>query len=236
MQRFSLQPLARPLFCHNCIDRIEHSNRVHSLFMTEPTGSAMLTIQQGQLLVRLARQQIEQHLGVQPDRLVTDEELEHPAFHRKQGVFVTLHKRYDLRGCIGSLAAVEGIVDGVKRNALNAAFHDHRFEPLTAVELPALHVEVSVLTDPEPLRYESADDLLRLLRPGTDGVILKGGKGESATFLPQVWQQLPAVEQFLGHLCRKAGLADGVWRSGVLQILTYQVQSFEESRSGGKEL
>jgi AMMECR1 domain-containing protein len=97
-------------------------------------------------------------------------------------------------------------------------------------------VEVSVLTDPEPLRYESADDLLRLLRPGTDGVILKGVKGESATFLPQVWQQLPAVEQFLGHLCRKAGLADGVWRSGGLQILTYQVQSFEESRSGGKEL
>jgi len=63
------------------------------------------------------------------------------------------------------------------------------------------------------------------------------GRGEeSATFLPQVWQQLPAPEQFLGHLCRKAGLAEGAWRSGTLEILIYQVQSFEESRSGGKEL
>jgi AMMECR1 domain-containing protein len=50
-----------------------------------------------------------------------------------------------------------------------------------------------------------------------------------------VWHQLPASEQFLGHLCRKAGLAEGVWRTATLQILTYQVQSFEESRSGGKK-
>ena len=204
--------------------------------MTEPTANAMLTPQQGQVLVRLARQQIEQHLGVKPDRPVTAEELEAAAFHHRRGVFVTLHKQRDLRGCIGSLAAVESIVDGIKRNALNAAFHDYRFKPLTAGELPALHVEISVLTDPEPLGYEDADHLLRLLRPGRDGVILKGPRGESATFLPQVWQQLPAPEQFLGHLCRKAGLADGAWRSGTLEILTYQVQSFEESRSGGKEL
>jgi AmmeMemoRadiSam system protein A len=204
--------------------------------MTEPTANAMLTPQQGQVLVRLARQQIEQHLGVKPDRPVTAEDLEAAAFHHRQGVFVTLHKQGDLRGCIGSLAAVESVVDGIKRNALNAAFHDYRFKPLTAGELSALHVEVSVLTDPEPLGYEDADHLLRLLHPGRDGVILKGPRGESATFLPQVWQQLPAPEQFLGHLCRKAGLAEGAWRSGTLEILIYQVQSFEETRPGGKEL
>ena len=203
--------------------------------MTESTEGVMLTIQQGQVLVRLARQQIEQQLGVQPDRPVTTEELEHPAFYQKRGVFVTLHKRGDLRGCIGSLAAVESIVDGIRRNALNAAFHDYRFKPLTAGELPDLHVEISVLTEPEPLSYESADDLLRLLRPGIDGVIVQGPREESATFLPQVWHQLPAPEQFLGHLCRKAGLAEGAWRTATLQILTYQVQSFEEFRSGGKK-
>lgn len=194
----------------------------------------MLTPQQGQLLVRLARQQIERHLGIEPSLPVTAAEMSHPALQQKRGVFVTLHKRRDLRGCIGSLAGVESVVDGIRRNALNAAFHDHRFQPLTVAELDALHVEISVLTEPQPLLYEGADHLLRLLRPGTDGVILKGPGGLSATFLPQVWRQLPDPAQFLGHLCRKAGMAEGAWRSGMLQILTYQVQYFEEPRSGGK--
>ncbi|ADW16460.1 AMMECR1 domain protein [Desulfobulbus propionicus DSM 2032] len=193
----------------------------------------MLSQQQGQVLVRLARQEIERHLGMTPSRPVTTEELRDPALQERRGVFVTLHKRGDLRGCIGSLAAAESIVDGTRRNALNAAFHDYRFEPLTTAELPALHVEVSVLTEPQPLAYENADDLLRLLRPGVDGVILQGPGGASATFLPQVWQQLPAPDQFLGHLCRKAGLAQGAWRSGTLGVFTYQVQSFEEPRADG---
>lgn len=187
----------------------------------------MLTNQQGQTLVRLARQQIEGHLGVTPERPLTEAELADPALQRKSGVFVTLHKRRALRGCIGSLAAAESIVEGVRRNALNAAFHDYRFAALTTAELPELHVEVSVLTEPQPLAYQDADELLRLLRPGIDGVILSGPAGASATFLPQVWQQLPAPEQFLGHLCRKAGLAENAWRSGKLAISTYQVQSFE---------
>lgn len=187
----------------------------------------MFTNQQGQTLVRLARQQIERHLGVAPERPVAEAELADPVLQQQSGVFVTLHKRGTLRGCIGSLAAVEPIVEGIRRNALNAAFHDYRFQAVTAAELPELHVEVSVLTEPKPLAYRDADELLRLLRSGIDGVILSGPGGASATFLPQVWQQLPAPAQFLGHLCRKAGLAESAWRSGNLDISTYQVQSFE---------
>ncbi len=190
----------------------------------------MLTKQQGDILLRLARQQIENHLGVEVSVTVTVDELNDPAFLERRGVFVTLHKRRDLRGCIGSLVAMESIADGIRRNALNAAFHDSRFAPLTATELQDLHLEISVLTDPQPLAYETADELIRRLRPGIDGVILKGPGNASATFLPQVWQQLPTPEQFLGHLCRKAGLADSAWRSGSLQIFIYQVQSFEEPR------
>lgn len=190
----------------------------------------MLTKQQGDILLRLARQQIEDRLGVKATAAVTAVELNDPAFLEKRGVFVTLHKRLDLRGCIGSLVAMESIADGIRRNALNAAFNDSRFAPLTEAELPDLHVEVSVLTHSQPLAYGTADELTRLLRPAIDGVILKGPGNVSATFLPQVWQQLPTPEQFLGHLCRKAGLADGAWRSGTLQIFIYQVQSFEESR------
>jgi AmmeMemoRadiSam system protein A len=182
----------------------------------------------------LARQQIEQHLGMAPVRPVIDEELDQPELRQVRGVFVTLHKRQALRGCIGSLSGVEPIVAGVRRQALNAAFHDSRFQPVTAAELDALEVEVSVLTAPQPLAYENADHLLRLLRPKVDGVILEEPGGAGATFLPQVWQQLPEPEQFLGRLCGKAGMATGTWRSGRLIFSTYQVQSFAESRCGGQ--
>ena len=93
-----------------------------------------------------------------------------------------------------------------------------------------MHIEVSVLSEPQPLITADADDLVRRLRPGVDGVILRGPNGEQATFLPQVWQQLKRPELFLDHLCRKAGLPGDAWRSGRLRVFTYQVQSFEEPR------
>ena len=189
----------------------------------------MLNDAQGQLLIRLARQTISAQLGM-PDQPIAETELDQPALREQRGVFVTLHKGGDLRGCIGSLVAAESIVDGIRRNAINAAFHDFRFNPVSVDELAQLHVEVSVLTEPVPLPYDGADELLQLLRPGRDGVILEGPGQARATFLPQVWQQLPGVEQFLGQLCRKAGLAETAWRSGNLAISTYQVQSFAEPR------
>lgn len=193
----------------------------------------MLTNQQGQALVRLARQQIERHLGADssPEGAIAADQLhDDPVIAEKRGVFVTLHRNNQLRGCIGSLAAVEALGEGIRRNALNAAFHDYRFPSLTAAELPGLKVEVSILTEPQPLVCSSPDEVLSMLRPGVDGVIIKGPHGEQATFLPQVWQQLPQPEQFLGHLCRKASLPEQAWRSGTLRFFTYQVQSFEESR------
>ena len=192
----------------------------------------MLTEEQGKALLLLARQRIEEHLGIAP-RDVDGREQAGEVAQEKRGVFVTLHRGGALRGCIGSLAATEPLVDAVKRNAVNAAFHDPRFEPLTAAELADLHVEVSILTEPQLLPHADADELLRRLRPGIDGVILQSPGGEQATFLPQVWQQLPLPVQFLGHLCRKAGLAENAWRAGKLRIHTYQVQSFEEPRSPG---
>lgn len=191
----------------------------------------MLSQQQGQFLVRLARQRIEEQLGLEPTAPVAEADLQDPVLQEHRGIFVTLHaKNKELRGCIGSLVAGESIVDGVGRHALNAAFDDHRFSPVTAAELAHLQVEVSVLTEPEPLEPAVGEALLQRLRPGKDGVILQGPGGASATFLPQVWSQLPGPEQFLGHLCRKAGLAEQAWRTGSLSFSVYQVQSFEEPR------
>lgn len=188
-----------------------------------------LSQKQGHLLVRLARQKIEEQLGLEPTAPVSEADLQDPLLQEHRGVFVTLHTTtQELRGCIGSLVAGESIVDGVSRHALNAAFDDHRFAPVAPSELDHLQVEVSVLTAPESLEPTDEETLLQRLRPGQDGVILQGPGGSSATFLPQVWRQLPEPEQFLGHLCRKAGLAEQAWRSGSLHFFVYQVQSFAE--------
>ncbi|WP_456473588.1 AmmeMemoRadiSam system protein A [Desulfolithobacter sp.] len=189
----------------------------------------MLTEKQGQILLRLARQTIMERLGLPVRDPVSADELRDPALQEKRGVFVTLNKHGMLRGCIGSLVGSEPIAAGVERNAINAAFHDPRFPPVTADETDELQIDISILSQPRELVYDDGRDLVRKLRPGVDGVIIQG-EGASATFLPQVWEQLPAPELFLAHLCRKAGLPDNAWMSGTLTVLTYQVQHFEENR------
>ena len=151
-----------------------------------------------------------------------------PDFLGKRAVFVTLTMDGKLRGCIGNLTAVGSLWQGVHDNALNAAFHDHRFESLTAEELDRVEIEVSVLGPPEPLSHSGGSDLAGKLRPGVDGVILRKD-GRSATFLPQVWQQLSKPELFLDQLCVKAGLHKKSWSADDVSIEIYQVESFSES-------
>ncbi|MCB2145664.1 MAG: AmmeMemoRadiSam system protein B [Deltaproteobacteria bacterium] len=190
-----------------------------------------LTPEQGAALVALARQILLRHFGVTtaPVDVRLEKLLADQALQVRSGTFVTLKIDNQLRGCIGSLSATAPLLDGVRDNALNAAFHDPRFPPLGKTELDAVHIEVSVLSEPVPLTYTDAEDLLTRLRPGIDGVIIKKGFA-SATFLPQVWEQLPGPEHFLSHLCVKAGLPAGQWRKGDLEVKVYQVQYFEEVR------
>jgi MEMO1 family protein len=188
-----------------------------------------LTVEQGAALVTLARQTLEDHFGERADGHPLETRLADQALQARCGTFVTLKMDGQLRGCIGSLSATAPIVSGVRDNALNAAFHDPRFSPLRKRELDKLHIEVSVLSEPTPLAYTDADDLLSRLKPGIDGVIIKKDAA-SATFLPQVWEQLPQPEPFLSHLCMKAGLPADGWREGNLTVLVYQVQYFEEAR------
>ena len=183
---------------------------------------------QGDILIKLARQTISEKLGRFSEE-VDPEALQDNAFQARRGTFVTLTIDGHLRGCIGSLEAAESVLEGVKRNALNAAFRDPRFPGLDEKELDKIDIEVSILTDPQPLEYRDSQDLLAKLRPHVDGVILRKGLA-SATFLPQVWEQLPQAETFLSHLCRKAGLAADAWKTSRLEIMTYQVQYFEEEK------
>lgn len=199
---------------------------------TETTAPVSLTPEEGRCLVRLARLTIADRLKCPvPDqeRHSLETELQRPVFARRCSTFVTLKKTGHLRGCIGSLVADAPLRENVRQNAIHAAFQDPRFPPLAREEYDRVDVEVSVLTPPEALSYANSDELLERLRPGTDGVILRKGHA-SATFLPQVWKQLPRCQDFLSHLCLKAGLAAQAWHRGDLEIETYQVQYFGEER------
>ena len=190
-----------------------------------------LTKEQGKLLVRLARQTLETKIGQPPtdkEAVTLEQALSDDIFQIRRGVFVTLKISKNLRGCIGSLMGYDLVLKGVKDNAVNAAFYDSRFKPLTLEELSKVTIEVSVLSNPEPLSYTDADDLISKLRPGIDGVIVRKGVA-SSTFLPQVWEQLPKPHDFLGQLCLKAGLPTNEWCDGQLIVSTYQVQYFEEN-------
>jgi AmmeMemoRadiSam system protein A len=189
-----------------------------------------LTEAQGRTLVELARQTLLAHFGRQLPEDEADaltHRLEDPAFQQCCGVFVTLKKAGQLRGCIGRLQGQETLVEGVRSNALNAALHDPRFDALDSAELDAVSVEVSVLTVPQPLEYDNGDDLILNLRPGVDGVTIRKGRS-GATFLPQVWDQLADPKTFLSQLCLKAGLPANEWQQGGLEVEIYQVQYFEE--------
>ncbi len=187
-----------------------------------------LNEEQGQMLVKLARQTIEERLDKRSIKVDPDS-MRDSVFKEKRGTFVTLTINKQLRGCIGNLDSTNSIVDGIERNAINAAFRDPRFPALKADELDRVDIEVSILTEPQPLEYRDSKDLLSKLRVNVDGVILRKGSA-SATFLPQVWEQLPQPEKFLSHLCTKAGLRADTWKKGNLDILTYQVQYFEEEK------
>ncbi|PLX47930.1 MAG: AmmeMemoRadiSam system protein A [Desulfobulbaceae bacterium] len=188
---------------------------------------AGLSARQGEMLVRLARQTLNSLLGVSRDEEPDQQALSDAAFQQKQGVFVTLKKNGELRGCIGSLVGTEPLVDAIRHQTENAALQDHRFSPVRAEELARIKVEISILSPPKPLTFSDPSDLLAKLRPHVDGVILGLGNLQ-ATFLPQVWEQLPRPEEFLAHLAMKAGLSSQAWRTEGVTIATYQVQHFSE--------
>lgn len=149
------------------------------------------------------------------------------AMKQPGAVFVTLTIAGELRGCIGSLQAYQPLIQDVQAHAIDAAFNDYRFGPVSLAEVPLLEIEISRLTPSEPLPYDSPEQLPRILKQNVDGVILRDGY-RSATFLPQVWEQLPDPENFLSHLCQKMGAPANLWRQKVLDVSIYHVEEFHE--------
>lgn len=171
-------------------------------------------------LLALARQAIEAHFRGEPlPRLASDRA---EAFGQSRGLFVTLRKGGQLRGCIGTLSPDGDLTRTIARFACLAAFEDPRFPPLSLEELPECQIEVSVLTPPQPL--EKAEDI----EIGRDGLILEV-RGRRGLLLPQVATEWGFDrETFLGEVSKKAGLSADVWRQEDTRLWTFQAEVFAE--------
>jgi AmmeMemoRadiSam system protein A len=185
-----------------------------------------LTPQQQHRLLALARTSIALTLAGDPLPPLDLQEMP-DVFQEPGACFVTLSKEGELRGCVGSIEAVRPLAREVRDRAISAAFQDPRFPQLRQDELDQIRIEISTLTKPRRLHYQSPQELPDLLRPGVDGVILHQGY-RRATFLPQVWDKLPLPEQFLGRLCQKMGLSADAWKAGQMEVEIYQVEEFAE--------
>jgi AmmeMemoRadiSam system protein A len=179
----------------------------------------------GERLVALARDAILHELGGPEPRRP-----EGPWFEQLAATFVTVTRLGRLHGCIGSITARRPLAADVEGNAVAAAFMDPRSQAFRAVWLPELGVEVSLLSPLERLHFTDEADARRQIVPSTDGLVLGYGP-HRGTFLPQVWESLPTVEEFLGQLKVKAGLHPSFWDEGV-EIHRFHVQKWGDRRSG----
>jgi AmmeMemoRadiSam system protein A len=147
-------------------------------------------------------------------------------FAEKRGVFVTLHQRGRLRGCIGVFEAFEPLGESIARCAVSAAQHDPRFSPVRVEELRELQIELSLLSPPEPILPEN-------IEIGTHGLLVSQGS-KRGLLLPQVaLEHRLGREQFLEETCRKAGLAPQAWQEPETQILGFTCEIFSEGGASG---
>lgn len=176
-------------------------------------------------LLKIARRSIRHGLDTGAAFRVDPVELD-GRLARASAVFVTLMRDGQLRGCVGSLEASAPLAQAVATSAYNAAFRDRRFPELQIDEFDALAIEVAVLSPMERIAAASRAELLDLLEPGLDGLLLED-RGRRATFLPKVWDKLASPHEFVEQLLLKAGLPPDHW-SESLHISRYRTLSFAE--------
>jgi AmmeMemoRadiSam system protein A len=177
-----------------------------------------------ELLLDIAKKSIEKKFNTNVE-IDKKKILEDNQYLQENGAtFVTLTLNGQLRGCIGSLQAYRPLLDDLIGNSYSAAFNDPRFYELTLEEFKKVNIEISILTTPIEVIYKDLEDLKSKLKPNIHGVILQG-YGRRSTFLPQVWEQLPAFEDFFAHLCNKGGFE--VDLDFHPQVFTYEVEKIK---------
>jgi len=188
----------------------------------EKGGRKMLDEKQQKVLLDIARKTIEEYIR---SRKVPEFNVEDPLLKEKRGVFVTLHRRGLLRGCIGYIMPLEELYKAVSKMAIESSTGDPRFPPVRPEELDEIEIELSVLTVPEKIK--SVDEI----ELGKHGVIVKKGYRQGV-FLPQVATETGwSKEEFLNRLCYdKANLAEDAWKDKDTEIYTFSAQVFKEEK------
>ncbi|MDM7913308.1 MAG: TIGR00296 family protein [Methanotrichaceae archaeon] len=188
----------------------------------------MLTLDEGKVAVRLAKEAltsyIEKKVLIEPKGLP-------PVFNEKRGVFVTIHKEGELRGCIGYPQPILPLGRAIVDSAINACSRDPRFPCVRPSELDRVEIEVTILTKPETYDVPK-DQLPKLVRIGKDGLIVAKGM-HSGLLLPQVapeWGFDPI--EFLSHTCIKAGLPPDAWIDEDTEVQHFEAQIFAEVAPG----
>ncbi len=183
----------------------------------------MITEEDGKKLLRLARSSIE---GYFSGKELETEDVKH--LNNELGIFVTLNKRGALRGCIGFPEPIMPLYKAVIEASKSAAFKDPRFPPLKKEELEDIHLEISVLTEPELMAKYEPESVKEEIVIGKHGLVIKHPYG-SGLLLPQVpVEQNWSVEEFLKNLCYKAGLPPTAWQRDKSEIYRFEAQVFSE--------
>ena len=186
----------------------------------------------GVLLVKTARQAVTEFLS-NGNQIRLEAELE-KKFSFDSGVFVTLNKPDGLRGCIGFPMPEKKLSHAIIEGAIAAATEDPRFPPVTTKELNDITFEVTVLTPPMEIDVSDPMEYLTKIKVGRDGLIIRHSF-YSGLLLPQVpgeygWN----VEEFLQHICHKAGLEKDFWKSGKAKIEKFEGIVFKEETPNGE--
>jgi len=172
-------------------------------------------------LLDLSRKTLVKHL--QGEKIKPSEDII-KKYSKIQACFVTITKNQVLRGCVGSLYARQELWKDVVENSINAGFKDLRFPPLRIGELDKIKIEISILSPPKKLEFRNPEEILKKI-DSNQGIILQK-RMRSATFLPQVWEQIPSKQDFLEQLSLKAGLEEDAWKSA--DIWVYEVEKIKD--------
>ena len=195
-----------------------------------------LTQNEGEHLVKLARNAVEEYLRT--GKTLAVPKGVSPKFMEKCGVFVTLnnvkHGKKELRGCIGFPYPTHALAQAVIESAIESATQDPRFPSVTLKELGSIVFEVSVLTPPELISINKPTDYPTRINVGQDGLIVERGSWKGL-LLPQVpvewnWDE----EEFLCQSCIKAGLPPDNWLLKDTKVYRFQAIIFEELEPKGK--
>jgi uncharacterized protein (TIGR00296 family) len=186
----------------------------------------MLSKKDGNYLIKIAKLAVEKYLKEGKKINVPNDCSEH--LKEKLGVFVTLNKNNELKGCIGYPEPIAPLINAIIDVAISAAVNDPRFPSLTKNELKNIDFEVTVLTKPKLLQVDNPSEYLNKIIIGQDGLIVKN-KLNKGLLLPQVaTEHNMNTEAFLANTCIKAGLDTQFWLEKETKIYTFQGQVFKE--------